>query len=223
MEVIRAAIIDDHDGMRVGFVGGANRQSQLAQPPVRVVGMAPTVDAFMAAGTSLCDVVALDMSLADGSSPGDNVARLVAAGYKVLVYSVGDNVGSLQEALANGARGVSLKAEPLSETFDKLRRVAAGETIDNQDLAAAIEGDSEFVEANLSEREKECLGLYAAGYAIQQVARSMNISESSVKTNVDRIREKYEKAGRPAATKIDLYRRAIEDGVLPPVYPRRKR
>jgi hypothetical protein len=51
----------------------------------------------------------------------------------------------------------------------------------------------------------------------------MNIAESTVKKNIDRIREKYEAAGRPANTKIDLYIRAVEDGILPPVLPLRRR
>jgi hypothetical protein len=32
---------------------------------------------------------------------------------------------------------------------------------------------------------------------------------------VRRIRQKYARAGRPAHTKIDLYKRAVEDGILP--------
>ncbi|MBT2549603.1 hypothetical protein [Arthrobacter sp. ISL-65] len=51
----------------------------------------------------------------------------------------------------------------------------------------------------------------------------MGVAESTVKKNIDRVREKYEAAGRPAGTKIDLYRRAVEDGILPPLLPLRKR
>lgn len=220
--VIRAGIIDDHEAMRIGFVLSAARDSRNHAPRVTVEGLAPTVDAFLGAGAGICDVVALDMSLADGSRPADNVRRLVAAGYKVLVFTLGDDVRALQEALANGAMGISRKSEPIAETFSKLRRVAAGESIDSQEVAAAIETDTEFVEANLSEREAECLGLYAAGFSQYQVARRMNVAESTVKKYIDRIREKYEDAGRPAETKIDLYRRAVEDGILPPPLPRKK-
>lgn len=37
-----------------------------------------------------------------------------------------------------------------------------------------------------------------------------------MKTNIDRIREKYARIGRPAPTKIDLRIRAIEDGLVEP-------
>lgn len=223
LEPVRAGIIDDHEAVRIGFAASAARDARLNSPPVTVMGAAPTVTAFLDAGRNICDVVALDMSLADGSRPGENVARLAAAGYRVLIFTLGDNVGYLQEALANGAMGVSLKSEPVAETFSKLRRIAAGETIASQELAAAIEVDTDFVEANLSDRERECLGMYADGLGQYQVARRMNIAESTVKKNIDRIREKYEAAGRPASTKIDLYRRAVEDGILPPLLPLRKK
>ncbi|GAA2145798.1 response regulator transcription factor [Arthrobacter humicola] len=213
-------MIDDHEAAMIGFEGGILRDGK--SPAVTFAGMAPTVDAFLKAGRRICDVVALDLQLADGSRPGDNTARLIAAGYKVLVFTSGDNQAYLQEALANGALGVSLKSEPMAETVNKLRRVAAGETIDNLELAAAIEVDTDFVEANLSERERECLAMYATGYGQAQVARRMGIAASTVKTNVDRIREKYEAAGRPADTKVELYIRAVEDGILPPPQPKRK-
>ena len=155
MEPVRAGIIDDHEAVRIGFAASAARDARLNSPPVTVMGAAPTVTAFLDAGRNICDVVALDMSLADGSRPGENVARLAAAGYRVLIFTLGDNVGYLQEALANGAMGVSLKSEPVAETFSKLRRIAAGATIASQELAAAIEVDTDFVEANLSDRERE--------------------------------------------------------------------
>lgn len=219
---ILAGVIDDHETAMVGLLGGINRYSDIADPPVKLVRMETNVEAFLSADRRVCHVVALDMQLADGSSPSENTARLVEAGYKVLVFSAGIDVRHLQQALANGAMGVSLKSEPLAATIDKLRRVAAGETIASLDLAAAIEADVEFVQANLSDREAECLALYATGYALGQVATKMNVQDSTVKKYVDRIREKYEQAGRPAGTKVDLLKRAVEDGILPPLLPLRK-
>ncbi|WP_422758870.1 helix-turn-helix transcriptional regulator [Paenarthrobacter sp. C1] len=219
---VLAGIIDDHETTMIGLVGAINRYSDLGDPPVKLVRMAPTVDDFIDADRGVCQVVALDMQLADGSAPAENTARLVSAGYKVLVFSAGNDVRHLQQALANGAKGISLKVEPVTVTVDKLRRVAAGETIPSLDLAAAIDADTEFVEANLSDREAECLALYATGYALTQVATQMNVQESTVKKYVDRIREKYEQVGRPAGTKIDLLKRAVEDGLLPPIVPLKK-
>ncbi|WP_218713744.1 response regulator transcription factor [Arthrobacter sp. BF1] len=85
-----------------------------------------------------------------------------------------------------------------------VRLVAAGETIDSQELAIAISSDSGFVAAELSDRERETLKLYATGFTGVQIARRMNVSANTVGTNIKRIREKYAAAGRYAPTKLAL-------------------
>lgn len=224
-KIIRAGFIDDHGLMRDGFAFRAKADAVQNSPPILVTKLAATVDEFFAANAEDCDVVALDLSLADGSRPGDNVARLVAAGYPVLIYSALIEVARVQDALANGALGFSKKSDDPTETFAKLRLVAAGETIDNQELARMIEMDQDFVQVTLGEREQQCLGLYADGLAKVSVARRMGVSEYTVKKTIERIRQKYAEAGRPADDKVDLFRRAVEDGILPPVMPlpRRRR
>ncbi|GAA4035362.1 hypothetical protein GCM10023063_19790 [Arthrobacter methylotrophus] len=218
---VRACVIDDHDTVMDGLELGIHREGK----PLGVIfgGKAPTVDAFLKAGRAICDVVALDLQLADGSRPGENTARLITAGYNVLAFTSGTNPAHIQEAVANGALGVSLKTDKVVETITKLRRVAAGETIDDIFFASAIEVDADFVDANLSERERECLALYATGYSQGQVARRMGIAVSTAKENIDRIRKKYVDAGRPAGTKVDLFIRAVEDGIIAPPEPKRKR
>ena len=224
-EEIRAGFIDDHGLMRDGFAFRAKADALHNSPPIVVTRLVATVDEFFANDAEECDVVALDLSLADGSRPGDNVARLAAAGYPVLIYSAMVEVARVQDALANGALGFSKKSDDPAETFAKLRLVAAGETIDNQELARMIEMDQDFVQVILGEREQECLSLYADGLAKFSVARRMGVSEQTVKKTIERIRQKYAEAGRPAGDKVDLFRRAVEDGILPPVLPipRRRR
>lgn len=211
--VVRLGVVDDHEAIRVGLAAAAWADAKTAAVPVKVVRLSETVDHLLAGGEKMFDVVALDMSLADGSRPGGNVQRILDAGYPVLVFTIGDKVDDLREALAAGAAGVSRKSEPMGHTLDLVRKVAAGEITDNQDLAAAIGGDSRFV-ARLSEREQETLALYAAGHPRRLVAARMNVSESTVATNLKRIRKKYAAADRQVSSRIDLHRRAVEDGIL---------
>ena len=77
-----------------------------------------------------------------------------------------------------------------------------------------IDADSNFKEATLSAREREVLSLYASGLSLKQVAFQLEIKQSSAKEHIDRVRVKYAKLGREAGTKVDLYRRAIEDGII---------
>lgn len=221
------AIVDDHEVVREGI----RLVSMTSQADVKLVGSAATIPALLdqlgrdshnaaltAPGAKRieCDVVLLDLSLTDRSRPSENVEKLREAGMKVLIFSIGENASLIREALRAGALGLVRKSEPLEHAIEEARNIADGKPVITKELAAAIEGDTEFARANLSPREQETLRLYASGFAQVQVARRMGIKQSAVKTNIDRIREKYARIGRPAPTKIDLRIRAIEDGLVDP-------
>lgn len=214
--IIKAAIIDDHEAIRLGMQSALEKGDETG---VELVGSAPDVSSFLAGAFDDVDVVLLDLQLADGSDPKDNAERLRAEGYLVLVYSIADNLRLLRRALAGGADGVCRKAEPLHETIAAIRAVASGHQVISQEILQAIEGDSHYVAAALGPREREVLSLYAAGLEIPEIARSLYITENSVKEYLKRIRMKYIQVDRPAASKLELFRRAIEDGIVPPVQP----
>jgi len=58
--------------------------------------------------------------------------------------------------------------------------------------------------------------MYASGLPMKSVARRMGISPETVKDYLMRVRRRYEEVGRPAATKTELYFRAVEDGLVDP-------
>ena len=66
----------------------------------------------------------------------------------------------------------------------------------------------------LSARERDVLRLYAAGLPLKAVADRLGIAYSTAKENITRVRVKYVEVGRPAPTKVDLLRRAMEDGLV---------
>lgn len=224
MSVVRVGIVDDHEVVREGMRAVASGASE-----IELVAAAPTAaDLLVALGRNLhdpssadlgklkrdCDVVLLDLSLQDGSRPSENVDILQRAGIKILIFSIGENPCLIREALKAGALGLVRKSEPLEHALAEAKNIADGKAVVTKELAAAIDGDPEFSRASLSPREQETLRLYASGFAQVQVARRMGIKQSAVKTNIDRIREKYARVGRPAPTKIDLRIRAIEDGLV---------
>ncbi|MBK8445349.1 MAG: response regulator transcription factor [Micropruina sp.] len=210
---IRTAIIDDHEAIRLG-VGAALQQHTGGQ--VRVVSSHETVDAFLADHVE-ADVVMLDLSLGDDTDPKDNVERLAEVGYRILVYSIADNMYLVRRALAGGADGVCRKAEPIAQTIEALEAVAHGQMVLSQEILGAIESDTSYVAASLGPRERQVLSLYVAGLEIPEVAQQLYITDNSVKEYLKRIRVKYTQVNRPANNKLDLLRRAIEDGIIPPV------
>lgn len=69
----------------------------------------------------------------------------------------------------------------------------------------------------LARRQRDVLIAYTGGNdLISVLARQIGMTPETFRTHLRRIRVKYEKAGRPAPTRRDLYVRAVEDGLVPP-------
>ena len=211
---VRVAVVDDHESVRLGL------RSAFIEQGYQFLLAAPTVDGLVAGlDGQECDVVVLDLSLGDGSSVTDNVKRVQALGSAVLVHSIADRVASVREALAAGAAGVIPKSSATSTVIAAAASVARGEVLNNLEWATAIDADREFAKAQLGRREREILHLYASGLPLKLAAQQLGIGYSTAREYLDRIRVKYVEVGRPAPTKVDLLRRAVEDGILPGLDP----
>ncbi|WP_394551144.1 response regulator [Agromyces sp. MMS24-JH15] len=204
------AIVDDHEAVRLGLraaCGEAGYEVLADGPAVRAV-----IDAL---DGRPCDVVVLDLSLGDGRTVTQNVRELLDTGSAVLVHSIADRVAAVRESLAAGAAGVIAKSAPMSDVIGAIATVAAGDSLNNVEWASAIEADRNFARAQLGRRERDVLHLYASGLPLKVVAMQLGIAHSTAREYLDRIRAKYIEVGRPAPTKVDLLRRAVEDGILP--------
>lgn len=209
----RVALIDDHESVRLGLEAACARDGEQS-----VVFSGSTVVSYLewraAASAPSADVVVLDLTLGDGTTVTENVASLVADGASVLIHSVADRPAAVREALAAGAAGVVSKSSALDDVLDAIRTVAQGEALNNVEWASAVDGDRDFADAQLSTREREVLRLYATGLPLKAVAERLGVAYSTAKENITRIRVKYVDVGRPAPTKVDLLRRAMEDGIV---------
>ncbi len=179
---------------------------------------AATVPAFLSAAQH-CDVVLLDLSLGDESSPAENVGSLVSAGYPVLLFTQEHRAHPVARGLLAGASGVVLKSQPVDDLIAAVRQVAIGETYLSAEWAAALEAETEHQAPLLSPREREALQLYATGMPLKSVARMMSVTQDTVRMYLLRVRSKYGQTGRAVATRTDFYIRAVEDGHLPPPTP----
>jgi len=207
---VRVAVVDDHEAVLLGL------RSAFADSGHCVVLAASTVDELVERlGGQEVDVVVLDLSLGDATSVTDNVKAVQGLGAAVLVYSIADRVALVREALAAGAAGVIPKSASTSTVIDAATTVARGEVLNNLEWASAIDADRDFAKAQLGRREREILHLYASGLPLKLAAEQLGIGYSTAREYLDRIRVKYVEVGRPAPTKVDLLRRAVEDGILP--------
>lgn len=206
---VSVIIIDDHEAIRLALA------TLCEQNNFKLLASTDTVtEALGALSGKLPDVAVLDLSLADGSKVEKNVKRLVEKGISVLVFSIADKAQLVRAALKAGAAALVPKSHSMSELVEAIRMVAAGMLVNNLQTTAAIDADQDFTSAKLSPREQEVLSLYASGLALKQVAYSLNITVSTAKEHIDRVRNKYANIGRPAVNKTELLLRAIEDGLI---------
>ena len=206
----RIGLLDDHPAVVLGVSMIVN-----SHPGMRVAGAASTVSSLLL-GEARFDVVLLDLQLADDSTPTGNVQALTSAGAIVLAFTSGENPALVREAARAGVAGMLRKSESPDRILRALEAALAGETIATPDWAAALSEDRSFVDAHLTARESEVLGRYASGQTADQVAAALFVSRDTILDHLRRIRRRYSAVGRDAPTKVDLHRRAVEDGLVSP-------
>jgi DNA-binding NarL/FixJ family response regulator len=207
--VVCVGIIDDHRAMLLGTTAIVN-----GHPGLHVVAVGKTV-AELVAFRQRMDVILLGLTLSDGSTPAQNIAALSWTGARVLAYAADEQIGLIREAARAGAVGMVKKSDEAPQLVATLRAAARGQLAASADWAARIgKGESAVARVNLSTREGEVLALYAAGETAERVAQALFVSRETVLDHIRRIRMKYAAVGRPALTKVDLFRRAVEDGFV---------
>jgi two-component system response regulator DevR len=209
MDPNRVVLIDDHE-----IIALALREAIARVPKLEFAGVAATVDSALAEHPD-AGLAVLDLRLADGSSPIGNVERLVAHGAAVIAYTSGESPYLLRLVATTPILGIVRKSDPLAVLVETLQQAADGLAVMSTEWAAAIDSDPGLDAAALSDQEQQVLRLFATGLKAQSVADAMKIAVPTVEDYVRRIRTKYARIGRSADTKIDLYKRAIEDGFLP--------
>ena len=205
---ITVAIVDDHEAIRLGFAGACQQRG------LDIVGSAATVEELISNVELKPQIVVLDLSLADGSEPAENVRALIDQGSEVIIFSIADRKHQVRQALSAGAATLITKSQQMDELFAAISLVAVGAYVNTTETVAAIDSDQEF-KVKLTERELEVVRLYASGMSLKQVAFELKVSNSTVKEHIDRVRVKYSDVGRPVRGKSELLIRLIEDDEYP--------
>ncbi|MCW4354206.1 response regulator transcription factor [Hoyosella sp. YIM 151337] len=192
------------------------------EPDLNLDVIAPTVLSLLEQNNAL-DLVIVDLRFADASALRADFAALRQRSIKVVILTCEDDRYLIRSAVRWGAHGVIFKSDTPEVALDAIRLAAANNPLMSVDGVCDSELDTDVThgEVRLPERQQQVLALYAAGEKAATVARRMNLSVDTVNDYITRIRRKYAEIGRPAPTKMDLYKRALEDGWLP--VPRRQR
>jgi DNA-binding NarL/FixJ family response regulator/transcriptional regulator with XRE-family HTH domain len=212
-DVISVAAVDDHPIVLSGLAAELGTRLGLS-----VIATASSVDELLAGPGRQAAVVLLDLDFGDfgdGTNPEHNIHRVVAAGPAVVVFTEATAPQNVRNAMMAGAAAFVAKTAGADELLTAIRAAAAGGGWVSPELAFMLLTDDEPDRPSLSKKEREALRLYAAGMPMKVVARRMGVGLETAKQYIERVRRKYQRAGREASTKVDLYRRATEDGHLP--------
>jgi two-component system, NarL family, response regulator DevR len=201
---VLVGVVDDHDLL----VAGIRALLSARNSPARFAAGAHTVDGLLESGKTF-DVVILDVRLDDGSTAEENIRRLNSEGNLVLLHADSRHREASPTMVRAGARGLVWKNDPARTLLNAVVTVAQGGVWTSADDGSSVD---------LTHRETEVLRLYATGMKYAETAAALDppVSVESVKTYLQRVRRRYDEAGRPASTRMELRRRALEDGLLPP-------
>lgn len=205
---VRVVVVEDHPVTRMGIVALLGQDDRLT-----VVGEAGTgEEALSVVEREAPDVVVTDLRLGDGMDGVGVTTALRAAcpAPAVLVLTTYDTDRDIVRAVEAGAAGYLLKDAAPGDIVDAVVRAAGGETVLSPALAQRVVARMGRPRAKLSAREVEILSAVAQGLGNREIARSLFISEATVKTHLVHVFTKLDVDSRTAAVA-----RAREDGLLP--------
>lgn len=206
---IRLVLVDDHPVVREGLRG-----MLVSQPDFAVVGEAAHgLEAIELVERLRPDVVIMDlrMTMMDGTTAIERIRQTHQA-IPILVLTTFESRADILRALKAGATGYLLKDVPRDQLFAAVRTVAQGKSVFAPEVATVLLHQvQQPTDTLLSDRELEVLQLVARGASNKEAARSLHISEATIKSHLLRIFNKLGVDDRTAAVT-----RALEQGLLSP-------
>lgn len=218
MKRVRVLIVDDDDLMRAGL-----KAMLSSDESIEVVGEAADGRAAVREAHALApDVILMDVRMPDVD--GITATREIvskAPDAKVVILTTFEQDDYIFGALNAGASGFLLKRTRPEELIAAVHTVAAGDSLLSPSVTRTViermarqPAPDTRAEARLEEltaREREVLGLIARGLSNTEIAATLVIEESTVKTHVKHILRKLRLRDRVQAVVL-----AYESGLARP-------
>ena len=211
---IRVLLVDDHALFRGGI-----RMLLSRQPQFEVVGEAPDgLEGVKRARQLLPDIVLLDLHMPGVS--GLEAVKVLSEelpGTRVVMLTVSEDAADLFDCLRAGACGYLLKNTDVEAFVEALLRVHEGDSVVSPAMTGKLVRGVKALGAGasvtspldaLTSREREILGHVARGAANKEIARSLELAESTVKIHVQAILRKLGLQSRVQAAVF-----AVEHGI----------
>ena len=215
---IRVIIVDDQELIRAGF-----RVLLDSADDIEVVGEATTGEEALELVTRTAPEVALMDIRMPGMDGLEATERLTQQGIpvKILILTTFDLDEYVHRALRAGASGFLLKDTSPADLLDAIRIVAEGDALLSPSVTRRLieefagRPDTSPMDVSgldeLTEREREVLGLVGRGMSNQEIAEHLVVSPATSKTHVSRVMTKLN-----ARDRAQLVVMAYETGLVRP-------
>lgn len=194
---IRIALIDDHTLFRSGLKALLTRQSDF-----EIVGEA----ADGLEGVKLVEQIKPDIVLLDLDMPtmsgNEALAQILETdpSMKVLMLTVSEDSDDLAECMRLGAVGYLLKKIDADFLLQSIRHAVAGDSVISPEMTSKLvmklrndtyraSSASADIES-LTPRERQTLAWLARGVSNKEIARTLDLAESTVKVHVQSVLRK---------------------------------
>ncbi len=211
---VRVLIADDHRVIAAGLAALIRGTSDLD-----VVGVAHSAqEAIDSAAATAPDVILLDHFLPDrtGVDAIGELQRSDPDGAVVMLTSATDDA-VLAAAFEAGATGHLLKTEAADQVLDAIRQAARGESLISPEILASVlrraksrhAAQSRRTTPPLTRRETDVLRELAAGRGTREIAETLGLTVTTVRTYVQEILRKLDSRSR-----LQAVMRAVNDGLI---------
>jgi DNA-binding NarL/FixJ family response regulator len=211
---LRLLVADDHELARAGLVSILE-----SEPGFEVVGTAASGRKAMQLARKLKpDVVLMDIRMPDiDGLRATRAIKKTCPTTSVIMVTILENPDYLFEAVRAGASGYLLKDAAKHEIVTAVRHVAQGDTSLPGDVALRLvqrlasedPPAPKLLPESMTPRERDVLRLMVRGLTNPEIARSLALQVSTVKTHVEHIIAKLNASDRTQAAV-----RAMEMGLL---------
>jgi two-component system nitrate/nitrite response regulator NarL len=211
---IKLVLVDDHALVRQGLADLLSRSAGMQV--LATTGRAD--EAWPLLQEHRPDLLILDLRMA----PTDGITLLKSLRDKgsdtpVLVLTMSEAAEDLASALRLGVRGYLLKDMEPADVIESIRRAARGELVVAPSISGKLAtilqtgeepGSAASLAKQLTGRERQILGHVAAGLSNKAIARTLGISNDTVKLHVRHILAKLGLSSRVEAAVFAVQNRA---------------
>lgn len=212
-EKIKVLIVEDHEIVRNGI-----KSVFALEDGFEVVGEANSGPEAVKKTSDLePDVVLMDIRIPE--IDGINACKVIKEknpSAKIMMLSTYDNDEDVYGSIDAGASGYLLKDIAPQDLIEAVRAVSKGEFLLHSAITEKVLNEfslkkrkTKDVSFTLTEREKDVLKLMAQGQKNSQIAKTLWISEKTVKTHVSNILRKLDQPDRTNAVLFAMHNKLV--------------